>query len=299
MFYRAVSALLPYVPQGLLARFAKRYIAGEGQDEALSCVRRLARHGWRHTVDLLGENVGDEAAVDAVCADYHKLVDGLAGTELPTSQVSVKPTLMGLRIGEQFAFERFDALVGYAAERGLTVCIDMEDSTTTDATLRLFRRLHERHANLGMALQAYLKRSPEDLRSLLPLRPTLRICKGIYRESEDIAFRDRRRIREAYIALLRTLIDSGGTAAVATHDPKLIQQALPLVRDDARHEFQMLLGVGGSLRARITDAGIALRVYCPFGADWRDYTLRRIRENPDMVGYVFKNLFSPPHRGER
>jgi proline dehydrogenase len=179
----------------------------------------------------------------------------------------------------------------------------MEDSSTTDAILRIFSAMRRDHESVSVAIQAYLKRSRADVESLLPLRPALRICKGIYAEPEEIAFRDRAAIRRSYLSLVELLLEGGGFPAIATHDPPLLSACLRLARekrpDPRGYEVQMLLGVGERLRPRVLSMGVPLRLYCPYGPDWYAYSLRRLRENPRMVGYILRSVLSgsPFRRG--
>ncbi|MBI4603209.1 MAG: proline dehydrogenase family protein, partial [Planctomycetes bacterium] len=228
--------------------------------------------------------------------EYLELVERLSQQGLP-SQVSLKPTLLGLRVSEGVAAEHIEEVVVCAGRRRISVCIDMEDSSTTDATLNIFRRLREAHAHVGVAIQAYLRRSEADLVSLLPLRPSVRVCKGIYREPLGLVIEGRQAVRESYLRLVKLLLDGGGFPALATHDPWLVDQSLRLLearrQDPGSYELQMLLGVGEALRPKILATGAQLRIYCPYGPDWYAYSLRRLQENPHMVGYVLKAAFSP------
>lgn len=293
LLHKAILLALPWVPRSVVRRVAGRYIAGESIDDVIRVVSSLAREGHLSTVDVLGENAASEADAHAAKDEYLRLVERLKDLAFPR-QVSVKLTLLGLRIGEGLARGGLLEIADAAQARGVSVCLDMEDSSTTDATIRTFLCLRERHSDVSMAIQAYLHRSVEDLKSLLPLRPTIRICKGIYNESPEIAYRDRRAIQENYLRLLELLLHGGGHPAIATHDVFLIDRALELLKDrglgPSSHEFQMLLGVGEPLRARILAKKSPLRLYCPYGPDWYAYSLRRLRENPRMAEYVLKNL---------
>jgi proline dehydrogenase len=283
------------VPKGVIRRIAGRYIAGESIDQLLRVLAALEAKGLGSTVDVLGENVTSEQDARAARDEYLRLVERLSGSASPR-EVSVKLTLLGLRVDEGFLRESLEKVVGAAQERKISVCLDMEDSSTTEATIRTFRWLRERHAGVSMAIQAYLHRSVEDLKSLLPLRPSLRICKGIYNEPPGIAFQDRRPIQENYLKLLDLLLDGGGYPAIATHDAWLISKALEGLKarglGTSTHEFQMLLGVGEALWGKILEFGSPLRLYCPYGPDWYAYSLRRLRENPRMGEYILKSLFS-------
>ncbi|HLU47034.1 MAG TPA: proline dehydrogenase family protein [Planctomycetota bacterium] len=290
---RTLARLLTFLPKALIRRVAWRYVAGERREEVLDRIAELEADGLLGMVDLLGENARHRGEVEAVIAEYSALLADLSrrGTR---GHLAVKPTHLGLRIDEELARESIARIVARAEEVDGFVEIDMEDSSTTDATLRIYRELRAAHANVGVAIQAYLRRSPEDVQALLPLRPTIRICKGIYREPASVALGGRQEIRDAYLRLVEMIIDGGGYPAIATHDTWLVDRCLELVAsrglDASRYEFQMLLGVGHALRPRILASGAKLRIYCPYGADWYDYSLRRLQENPELVGYVLRGM---------
>lgn len=286
-----LARLLPFVPRALIHRVASRYVAGESRREVLEKVARIEADGFFATVDLLGENARSRDEVRSVVEEYSGVLGDLSGSGRD-SHISVKLTHLGLRIDERIAREAALELVARAHAVGGFVQLDMEDSSTTDATLRIFRELRSSYENVGLAIQAYLRRSPADLRGLLDLRPNVRICKGIYREPPSLAFQGREEIRTAYLGLLRVLLEGGGHPCIATHDAWLVDRALELVRalPQTAYEFQMLLGVGHALRPRIRASGANLRLYCPYGADWHEYSLRRLRENPALVGYVLRGI---------
>ncbi len=289
---RCVAAGLRFFPRPWVRRVASRYIAGESRDEALELVVRLRESGYLVTVDVLGENASDEEDALAAVAEYLRLVAEL-GRLGPGGEVSVKPTHVGLRLSEQLAGENLEAIAACADANGVGLTLDMEDSSTTDATLRFYRALASRHARVGLAIQAYLYRSAADVEALLPLRPSVRVCKGIYVERPGLVFPDRQSVRENFLRLVERLLEGGAFAAIATHDPWLIDRSLELVgrlRAERFHEFQMLLGVGEALRGRIRARGSPLRLYCPYGYRWYEYSLRRLRENPKLVGYVIRGL---------
>jgi proline dehydrogenase len=288
-----IERLLPLVPRRIVAAMARRYVAGPSQEDLLAVARLLEADGYAVTADLLGENASDREEVRGVVEEYLGLLVRFhrAGID---PHVSIKLTHLGLRFDEELAFESSRRIVARACECGGFVQIDMEDSSTTDAALRTFRRLRGEYECVGLAIQAYLRRSAADVRSLAPLRPNLRICKGIYSEPPTVAMQDRASVRESFLRLLDLTLESGGYPAIATHDPYLVDRALERLRGFAcrAHEFQMLAGVGHALRPRIRAAGSSLRIYLPYGPDWYDYSLRRLRENPRLVGHVVRGLLS-------
>jgi proline dehydrogenase len=297
LWNRVLAGALPWVPRPLIAAVARRYVAGPSAAEVLSVVAGLERSGLEATVDLLGENVSSREEAASVREEYLRLLEAFAERRL-RAHLSVKLTHLGLRAGEELARDNTAALVEKAESQGSFVRIDMEDSSTTDAALRVYRLLRSRWSAVGLAIQAYLRRSEGDVRDLLPLVPNLRLCKGIYDEPPALAWQDYEEVRRSFLRLVRLLLEGGGTAAIATHDPYLIARSQELIRNLAlgseRHEFEMLLGVGHQLRPAILAASSKLRIYCPYGSEWYDYSLRRLRENPKIAGYILKSLWRGP-----
>ena len=292
-FDRALVLTLPLAPRALVDRVAARYMAGATVEDALRTVRELAGEGLRATVDVLGEEVTNPAQADATVDEYVRVLgalrrDGVAGG------VSVKLSALGLLASEREAERRLRRIV--AAADGRFVRIDMEDSSTTDATLAIHRRLREDGiARIGVVLQAMLRRSLDDARRLLELgRPDVRVCKGIYVEPYSVAYTDPELIRRNFVLLCETLLAGDGRVAAATHDERLVYEVRRLAErlDPAgeRHEFQMLLGVEPPLRELLLAAGARLRIYVPYGAESHAYALRRLQENPKVARYVLKDL---------
>jgi proline dehydrogenase len=287
---RAIVRLLPAVPKPVVRRISERYIAGEELDDALRVVRRLNAEGKMATIDVLGEEITNPDEARAIAAAYRETFEALERERLD-SNVSVKLTALGLGLGYELCREDLVEVVADAAERGNFVRIDMEDSSTTDATLRLYRELREGgHENVGLVLQSRLKRTLDDIDALRELRPNVRLCKGIYLEPAEIAFGDFEAIRANFVQALDALWDAGCYVGVATHDEWLLQQAREgiggrgLGRDE--YEFQMLLGVRPALGDELVREGHRLRIYTPFGRHWYAYSLRRLQENPKIAGYI-------------
>jgi proline dehydrogenase len=296
MVNRAMLGVLEAVPAGLLWRFARRYVAGATLGEAVQVVRDLNAQGAMATLDILGEHVLSEAEARADGAAYGEVLrviqrEGLA------SNISVKPTHMGLKLDRRLCLEILGGLAREAQRLGNFVRLDMEDSTCTEETLRIYRALVREVPAVGVVLQACLKRSREDAKRLAGEGANVRVCKGIYREPEAIALQDRQAIRDNFLALLEILTEGGGYVGIATHDPWLIREAGGLMAGRhvprERYEFQMLLGVRPDLRAQLSAGGERLRVYVPFGEKWRAYCLRRLRENPQLLRHVTLALFRP------
>jgi proline dehydrogenase len=292
VFDRAVVRVLPAVPRSIVRRVAAPYIAGSTLDAARRVVSELNAGGIRATVDVLGEEISrpDEAA--AIARAYHEALAAIE-TDGLDANVSIKLTGFGLKVDAALCRRLVRELVSDAAAKGRFVRIDMEDSSTTDDTLDLYRALRdEGHDAVGIVLQAALKRTQGDIEALASLRPSVRICKGIYLEPASIAFQGFDEVRRNFVACLDGLLEAGCRVGVATHDEWLIEQALDRVAglDESRYEMQMLLGVRAARGRELVAAGHPLRVYVPYGEQWYEYSLRRLQENPKVAGYVAKDL---------
>jgi len=292
-FNRLIVKILPLMPKSFVHLFAGRYIAGEHLDDALAEAGRLNEGRMTVTIDILGENISglDEAALyrDAFLGVLDRIRDkGIDGN------ISLKLTQLGLKIDPRACVDNLTEIVDKARSQGNFVRIDMEDSTCTDDTIEICLAMHARYERVGTVIQSYLKRSQADVRMLAARGVSLRICKGIYNESPAIAFKGRDEIRNNFMGLLEILFDTGAFAAIATHDPVLVERSKSLIAarglDSSRYEFQMLLGVAETLRQGVVDGGHGMRVYIPFGEAWYAYSLRRLQENPSLAAHILKNL---------
>ncbi len=292
---RLIRLSLPFIPRFVVARVSRRYIAGPTLEDAVATVRALNAEGAMATVDVLGEEVREERQVAEAVAEYERALDAIRREKLDCN-LSVKPTAFGLRLDRALCLRSLDRVVAAAAAQGGFVRLDMEDHTTTDATLELYRELRARHDGaVGVVLQAMLHRTVADVGALLEGRPNIRLCKGIYREPRERAWQDRETVREAFGYALGKLLRGGSYVGIATHDERLVFAGMALCDrlglERARYEFQMLLGVEPALRRIILGAGHRLRVYVPYGEDWYRYSLRRLRENPTIAGHVLRAFF--------
>ena len=275
---RAIVRLLPAVPKPVVQLFSSRYIAGPTLADAVGVVVRLNGEGKMATIDVLGEEVVREEDARAIAQAYLDVFAEIERRRLD-SNVSVKLTALGLHLSYELCREN---LRNVLAQKNF-VRIDMEDTSTTDDTLRLYRELREDGIdNVGIVLQAYLRRTIDDVRDLAELSPDVRLCKGIYVEPPSLAFTNDGEIRASFMRSLDGLLDAGCYVGVATHDEYLIQQALQ--REIG--EFQMLLGVREARGTELVAAGHRLRVYVPYGEQWYGYSLRRLQENPAMAGTI-------------
>ena len=283
---RAIARVLPAVPKPLVRALASPYIAGPTLEDAIAVVRRLNGEGKLATIDVLGEEITNDGEAQEIARAYHRVLARVESEGLEAN-ISVKLTGLGLGLDYALCQENLRALVEDASARGNFVRIDMEDSSTTDDTLRLYRELRSAgHANLGVVLQARLRRTLADAQGL----DNVRICKGIYLEPPEIAYDDAEQIRESFRATLRALLDQGSYVGIATHDELLIEDALAQIPARGlaprEYEFQMLLGVRSARGDELVRDGHRLRVYVPFGTYWYEYSVRRLQENPKIAGYV-------------
>jgi proline dehydrogenase len=274
---------------------AKRYIAGPALVDAMRVVRVLNAEGAMGTVDILGEDITERTAAEAAARAYVDVLEAIRRERLD-SNISVKLSALGLRIDPELCHALMRTVVGAAREHGAFVRIDMEDSSVTSVTLEMYKRLRREFANVGVVLQACLRRTLADARELAQIKANVRLCKGIYREPRAIAYQDREIVRRNYAAILETLLRAGSYVGIATHDELLVWEGLRLVQQlgltREEYEFQMLLGVEDELRHILVAGGHRLRVYIPFGAQWYGYSMRRLKENPQVAGYVFKAMLA-------
>jgi proline dehydrogenase len=287
-----LGAVLPLIPKPIVRRVANRYVAGETLDSAIAKVRELNGRGFDATLALLGEEVSERATAEAAVDEYLEVLERLAPAAL-RSGISIKLTLIGLKIEEAYCRANLIRVLEAAAAHDTFVRIDMEDHTCTDATLRLHAEMRERYPNVGTVLQAYLRRTPSDI-AALPEAASIRLCKGIYIEPETVAHHDYEQVRREFVRDLELLFDRGARVAIATHDRYLVDAARTEIARrglERGYEFQTLLGVTESLRDELHAEGHRLRVYVPYGRDWYAYSVRRLRENPQIAVYVLKAFF--------
>ena len=291
---RAIAHTLPFVPKAIVKKVANRYIAGETLDDALRVAAGLNERGMRATLDILGEDIHNLDQARRAVNGYLQLLEQVDRRKLNTN-LSVKLTQVGLKVDAGACLELTEGLVRRAQELNDFVRIDMEDSSCTTATLEIYRALRKHYSNVGVVIQAYLRRTINDVISLEDLKPNFRLCKGVYVEPREISYHDMRVINRNYVLILERLLRNGSYVGIATHDELMVWEAFRMIRElklsrDA-YEFQMLLGVDEQLRDIIRVAGHNLRVYIPFGRDWYAYSVRRLRENPKLAGYVLKAMY--------
>jgi proline dehydrogenase len=293
---KIIVASLPIIPKGIVGYFAKPYIAGDSLSEAIKVVKELNADGIMATMDVLGESVSNREESIAMRNEAEEVLHAIHEHKLDAT-LSLKPTQMGLSFDEDFCEENIRVLCTLAKGYDNSVCIDMEDHPYTDSTFRIYDKLRRDFpGNVTCVIQSYMKRSPDDMRTLVEGPETnLRLCKGIYVEPEEIAYQEREKVRDNYKDVLRIGLKAGAFIAVATHDDPLIEDAINVVNElklnGANYEFQMLLGVRPKRRDDLVKKGYPMRIYVPFGERWYAYSTRRLKENPNMAMHIVKALF--------
>lgn len=291
----AIVKIVKVMPKPVVYIFAKKYIAGEELSDAVKAVKELNVKGIMATMDVLGEAIKskDEAVQSKrECLEVLNIIK----KEKLNANLSVKPTQLGLDIDFDFGLFQTEEIVKTAKEMNSFVRLDMEDSTVTDATFNLLNKLKEKYDNVGVVVQAYLKRTYDDVVRLNKAGVNYRLCKGIYIEPEEIAIKDKQGIRDNFLKILEKMFDDGVYVGIATHDDYLVEGAYELIKkknlSKDKYEFQMLYGVKEDLRDKINADGHRLRVYVPFGKQWYKYSIRRLQENPQVAWYVTKSIFN-------
>lgn len=290
---KLVVFFMPIVPKFIIHFFSKKYIAGAKVEDAIRVIKDLNSKGIMATVDVLGEEIKDKKEAEDAAKQYFNLLK-IIDEEKLDSNISVKPTHMGLKLDKEFCYNNLKTLVQEAKKYNNFVRIDMEDHTCTDDTIEIYLRLRKEFDNVGTVLQSYMRRNINDVNNLIPHKANLRLCKGIYIEPKEIAYKDKEIVNYNYGYCLEKLLSNKCYVGIATHDEKLIWSALSIIDKlqlkNEEYEFQMLLGVTENLRDIIVKAGHRLRVYVPFGEQWYAYSTRRLKENPNMAGYILKSI---------
>ncbi|MFN8615006.1 MAG: proline dehydrogenase family protein [Vampirovibrionales bacterium] len=299
-FNQLLVTLLPLVPKPIVKAISASYVAGETMDEMLACVAKLNALGARCTVDLLGEYITHLDQAHETARAYHTIVEQLAARGLDAN-VSVKPTALGLLMDEAVCTQLIKGIVQAASQTPIQgkaplVRLDMEHSDCTTPTVQLYLKLRQEFANVGIVLQAYLRRTLGDVRHLCTQLSSkggahFRLCKGIYVEPRTLAFKDKEIINRNYVLVLEEMLKQGAFVGIATHDERLVWEACRLLDEHKiakdKYEFQMLLGVDEAMRDMILSWGHPVRIYVPYGKDWYGYCTRRLKENPAVAGHVF------------
>jgi len=278
-------------------RLSARFVAGMEIEDALCVAEAVNQQGMAVTLDSLGESVTSEAEAHRAADIYHQLLDSIAARKL-NANISVKLTQMGLELSAELAESIVEVLAGHAAATGNFVRIDMEDSRLTQTTLNLVRRIHAKdtlRGAIGVVIQSYLYRSQADVEQLMSDGIRVRLCKGAYKETAEVAYERKADVDANYVRLCRMLLASSAFNGVATHDEAMIAAAKTFVAqngiDPSRFEFQMLFGVRRDLQRKLVREGYNVRVYIPFGREWYPYFMRRLAERPANALFLAKNFF--------
>lgn len=300
MINKLIASMLPYFPKKLVWIFSKRYIAGENITDAIRVSKELNAQGIKVTIDILGEFIKDLSEAERNKREYLELIDTIQKENID-GNYSLKPTSFGLLIDKEICYGHIREIVAKAASYGNFIRIDMEDSPCTSMEIELYRRLKaEFPKNVGLVFQAYLKRTLKDLEDLMDIHSkehpnNYRLCKGIYVEPAEIAYKKYEEINQHFLEDLEFLLKNGCYVGIASHDKPIIEGAFKLIDkysvSNNKYEFQMLYGVTPELRNSIVEKGHTMRVYVPFGKEWFGYSTRRLKENPKMASHIIKALF--------
>lgn len=295
IFNTAVVKMIPIVPRGIVRKFANSYIAGDKLPDAVEKAKELNRNGIMGTMDVLGEhNTLKEQAIVST-NECIEVLDAINKYKLD-SNLSIKLTQFGLQMDFDFCKENLFKILDAARKYNIFVRIDMEDSACTDDTLKLYEMSREYYPNCGVVVQAYLKRTYSDVERLVKQKANFRLCKGIYVEPEEIAYKKKEEINQNFLKILRLMFESKSYVGIATHDDALVEGSYKIIDEfklkKEEYEFQMLLGVRERLRDSIHDRGHRLRIYIPYGEHWYNYCIRRFKENPKMATYVLKSILT-------
>jgi len=278
---------------GASRRVARRFVAGETLDDAVEAAREVNRRLQLASLDLLGENVSDQAGARRAAEGYLAVFDRIAQERLDAN-VSLKLTQLGLDLSEDLCLELLEKIVAHATSQGNFVRIDMEGSAYTQRTVEIAKRVRAKYTGVGTVMQAYLYRTEKDVQDLLATGCRLRLCKGAYKEPPDVAFPKKSDVDANYVKLMKTLLPSGIYHGIATHDPAMIEATKDFAREQNikrdQFEFQMLYGIRADLQEKLVRDGFRVRVYIPYGVDWFPYFMRRLAERPANVAFFLRNL---------
>ena len=294
MFNKLITFLVPFLPKIFVRLFSNKYIAGINQDEALKMIKRLNDKNLLATIDILGEHTKSINEANLITNEYVSLYKKIKSKNL-NCNISIKPSHIGADISEDLFLKNLEKIHSHSISCDNFLRIDMEDSSFTNLTINAFNQRYKIKNNIGIVIQAYLKRSHNDIIKLKE-KTNIRLCKGIYNESKQVAIKNPIEINKNYIALLKTAIKQGLFVGIATHDPKLIDDIIEYIEDEninnTQFEFQFLYGVPlGNMLHKIKNKNFNIRIYTPFGKNWYEYSIRRLKENPNISGYIIKNIF--------
>ena len=294
LFNKTITYVIPYLPKFLIRFFSNRYIAGVTNSSSLITIKKINANNLSATIDILGEHTKTETEATNITNQYIELYKKIDEQNLDCN-ISIKPSHIGADISKELFLNNLRKIHSHAIKFENFLRLDMEDSTFTDLTISSFKEMYSNNTNIGIVIQAYLKRSEHDINNLTN-GVNIRLCKGIYNENEVIAFKEPEKINENYINLFKKAVSKEIYVGIATHDLELIKKIIKIIEENNinknNFEFQVLYGVPmGNAIKKLTDKGHKVRVYTPFGANWYDYSIRRLKENPNIAGYIIKNIF--------
>jgi len=294
IFNKAITFLVPLLPKFFIRLFSNKYIAGINQDEALQIIKKLNDNNYLASIDILGEHTKSIDEANLITEEYINLYNKIKSKNL-NCNISIKPSHIGADINDILFLKNLEQIHNTSIENNNFLRIDMEDSNFTDLTISAFNNRYKINNKIGIVIQAYLKRSHDDIIKL-DKNSNIRLCKGIYNESKKIAFKDSKEINRNFIHLFKTAIEKGIFVGIATHDIVLLNDAISFIESNninkAQFEFQFLYGVPmGNELQKIKNKDFNIRIYTPFGKNWYEYSIRRLKENPNISGYIVKNIF--------
>lgn len=292
---KLIVAVIPLFPKNVVRIFASRYIAGDNINDAVKKVQELNSKSIIATMDVLGESIKDKDEAVQSKNESIEVLEYIDKYKL-NSNLSIKLTMLGLNIDYDLCLDLTTEIVEKAREFNNFVRIDMEDSSVTEKTIQIYETLRKKYNNVGIVLQSYLRRTVNDVIRLTKEKANFRLCKGIYIEPKEIAYKKKQEIRDNFMKALEVMFKRGAYVGIATHDKYLIDASKKMVKDlnipDNRFEFQMLLGVKENLRDKLVAEGYKVRIYVPFGIRWYQYSMRRFKENPNVAGQILKSLLT-------
>lgn len=288
-----IVSFVKYLPQSVVHIFAKKYIAGEELQDAVNVTKELNAKGIVATLDVLGEAIKTKEEATEEKEECFRVLDAIEKNNLDAN-LSIKPTSLGLSIDPEFFYENMREVISKAKSYNNFVRVDMEDSPYTTITIEIFKKLQNEFDNCGIVVQSYLKRTEDDVEELNKTNTNYRLCKGIYVEPEEIAFKDKQKVRDNFMLLLEKMLLNKSYVGIATHDDPLVEGSYEVINkmglQKDEYEFQMLYGVKEKLRDKINADGHKLRIYVPYGKKWYAYSMRRMQENPEIAGHITKSI---------
>ncbi|MBK8946020.1 MAG: proline dehydrogenase family protein [Ignavibacteriae bacterium] len=291
---QSIVSFVKVLPKSVVHIFAKKYIAGETLEDAVNVVKQLNSKGIFATLDVLGEAIKTKEEAIHEKEECLRVLNAIDQNKLKAN-LSIKPTSLGLSIDEDFFYQQLKEVLTKAKELNNFVRVDMEDSPYTSSTIKIFKMVQIEFDNVGIVVQAYLKRTMDDVNDLNKSKTNYRLCKGIYIEPEEIAYKNKQSVRDNFLNLLEKMFQNKSYVGIATHDEYLVNGAYRIIDDmklsKDKYEFQMLYGVTEKLRDKINCDGHKIRIYVPYGKKWYAYSIRRMQENPEIAGHIAKSIF--------